>query len=51
MLRPAFMEAFDRVSDDTAAGLTTGLHSLDNLIGGLKPGNLIAVGARPSVGK
>lgn len=35
----------------TALGLPTGWPELDNLIGGLKPGNLIVIGARPSMGK
>ena len=32
-------------------GLATGLDDLDDLIGGLAPGNLIVVGARPAMGK
>jgi len=32
-------------------GLMTGVESLDNLIGGLAPGNLVVIGARPSMGK
>lgn len=34
-----------------SAGLSTGFPKLDKLIGGLRPGNLIVVGARTSVGK
>ncbi len=32
-------------------GVTTGLRSLDMLTGGMEPGNLIIIGARPSMGK
>lgn len=34
-----------------AAGLSTGLTELDGQLGGLKPGQLVIVGARPSMGK
>lgn len=37
--------------DAAAAGLPTGLADLDSMLGGLKPGHLVAVGARTSVGK
>lgn len=33
------------------AGISTGLHDLDEVLGGLRPGQLIYVGARPAVGK
>ena len=33
------------------AGLTTGFHGFDRLTGGLEPGQLIVIAARPSVGK
>lgn len=48
------------VFDTTIAGiekppanrfLSTGIHDLDALLGGLAPGNLIIVAARPSIGK
>lgn len=34
-----------------APGVRTGLHALDALTGGLKPGQLVLIAARPSVGK
>lgn len=36
---------------DGLVGVTTGLRCLDNQIGGLQPGDLIVVAARPSIGK
>lgn len=53
----ALGDGFDEFIDDlcnaeiSARGLSTGLGSLDDVIGGLKPGQLILVGARPSMGK
>lgn len=35
----------------TARGLSTGIGSLDDCIGGLKPGQLIIIGGRPGAGK
>lgn len=32
-------------------GIATGFHDLDSLLGGLQPGNLILVAARPAMGK
>jgi replicative DNA helicase len=37
--------------DGEPRGLSTGLGDLDHLIGGLKPGQLVIVGARPAMGK
>ncbi len=37
--------------DGSQAGLSTGLGVLDDAIGGLRPGQLMIVGARPGVGK
>lgn len=34
-----------------ALGLRTGFHYLDQVIGGLRPGNMIVIGARPFLGK
>jgi replicative DNA helicase len=34
-----------------SAGIRTGLRELDGVIGGLRPGHLVIVGARPSIGK
>ena len=51
-LRETFTE-LDRLArgDGVHAGLPTGYCDLDRLTGGFDPGNLIIVGARPSVGK
>lgn len=43
--------AIERVFAGNSIGVQTGLVDLDRQIGGLKPGELILVGARPSVGK
>lgn len=44
----------DHIGDRSREGnayLSTGFPRLDDLIGGMRPGNLIVVGARPGVGK
>jgi replicative DNA helicase len=42
----------DRVSSGGAlAGLSTGYPDLDSVLGGMRPGELIVLGARPSLGK
>jgi replicative DNA helicase len=41
----------DVLDGEAPPGITTGLRSLDALLGGFKPGQLVAVGARPGVGK
>lgn len=44
----------DHIGDRAREGnayLGTGWSSLDNLIGGLRPGNFVVIGARPGVGK
>ena len=46
----AAAEAY-RLGGKRPGSVLTGLPSLDELIGGFVPGNLITVGARPSVGK
>ena len=55
------MESVDALTDATLAeilsdmgpdrGLSTGLGSLDDVIGGLKPGHLVIVAGRPGAGK
>lgn len=37
--------------ESVMAGISSGIHTLDEMINGLVPGHLIIVGARPSVGK
>lgn len=37
--------------DGRARGLSTGIGSLDDVIGGMKPGQLLIVGGRPAMGK
>lgn len=51
-LSDAFGEAMVYVdSRGEAGGLTTGFRDLDGITGGLEPGQLVIVAARPSVGK
>ena len=40
-----------QAAHDGLIGLPTGLHCLDNNTGGMRPGELIVVGARPGAGK
>lgn len=44
-------EVYDDLAGDTTPGITTGFRDLDAITGGLHPGNLIILAARPSVGK
>ena len=37
--------------EDTATGLLTGIAGLDRLLGGIEPGDLVLIAARPSMGK
>lgn len=41
----------ERVATGRARGLKCGLYCVDHRLGGLKPGKLIVIGARPSMGK
>ena len=41
----------DAMRGDSGRGISTGVAPLDNLLGGFKPGEMVVVGARPSVGK
>lgn len=52
----ALIATVDRIehhhqTGSTMDGLETGLHALDNLLGGLQPGWLVYIGARPGIGK
>lgn len=42
---------FERAKDHHLVGLSTGIYRLDDRLGGLKPGHLIIIAARPSMGK
>ena len=44
-------EALDFIEGDSAFGQTTGIPELDDAIGGLKPGQLVVVGAQSGTGK
>lgn len=44
-------EVYDDLDTETAPGLATGFRDLDSITGGLHGGDLIILGARPSVGK
>lgn len=50
---PGLLEEIERAerADIGLAGIPTGLHDLDDLLGGLRPGQLALVGARPGIGK
>jgi replicative DNA helicase len=46
------LERIDRrIGGDEPNGILTGFRDLDDFLGGLKPGNQIVIGARPSCGK
>jgi len=44
-------KAYERAKDGGSVGVPTGIADLDRIMGGFHPGDLIVVGARPSVGK
>lgn len=44
-------EVLERLESDPNPGLSTGIRDLDEVIGGLRPSELIVIGARPSMGK
>jgi replicative DNA helicase len=50
---PRTLEAIDARAADPrqAGGVPTGFAQLDELLGGLRPGQLVVVGARPGIGK
>ena len=50
----AATETFRQLNDGMKGlkrGIQTGIGPLDNLLGGFKPGEMVVIGARPSVGK
>lgn len=51
-LMPEFLEKLEARADGKNDAISTGLRSLDRLLaGGFRPGELIVIGARPSMGK
>jgi replicative DNA helicase len=52
VIREVMQDIEDRISSgSTMSGIPTGYPDLDDMLGGLKPGELLVIGARPSVGK
>src|SRR6185312_657344 len=51
LLADAYVEVLESVEHGTSQGLPTGLRDFDALTGGLHPGQLIVVAARPALGK
>lgn len=51
LIRDALGELDARQAGGAAAGLPTGLGDLDSLLGGMRPGQLVVIGARPGTGK
>ncbi len=45
------MQHIDDIANQDAVGVSTGFPTLDDLNGGFRPGQLVVIGARPSVGK
>jgi replicative DNA helicase len=52
-IAPTVLEAIEQAAAniDGPPGIPTGLHDLDDLLNGLRPGQLVVVAARPGVGK
>ena len=48
---PKSCDEIDGLWSETAQGIPTGFEYLDKLIGGLRGGNLLIIGGRPSMGK
>ncbi len=46
-----YLELLTARENGDVAGLATGMHDLDEIIGGFHPGNLVVIGARTGVGK
>ena len=51
LIREATRRIVDRAEGLAAPGLMTGFGDLDDLLGGLTPGNLVVLAARPGMGK
>lgn len=50
-LIPSFLKTLKEYEEQKHLGLTTGITSLDNLIGGFRPGGLYIIAGRPGMGK
>jgi replicative DNA helicase len=46
-----FVQSLNRIQSGIKSGVSTGLSCIDNVMGGFRKGELIILGARPSVGK
>ena len=51
VLLDSMPELEKRMSGKSTQGLTVGFHGIDKLFGGLRPGQVVVIAARPSVGK
>ena len=50
-LKCAYKELLDVLQSDQAEGIPTGFAAIDNVTGGLHPGEVTVIGARPAMGK
>lgn len=51
-LMPAWIDALEQRANGKTDAVSTGLHDVDRVLsGGLRPGELVVIGARPSMGK